>query len=144
MKVVKKIRCGSSVFFDKFDDYNSKDVDWLVFVDKIPGNQLMWRLKIKDDDLMMFKVGTTKQQHIDMVFDTNVPLKVGKFLVPEFNEYIGFGINELKQFKDFFGKLDNLHKYQKVIYDAYIKNKSFTLTDEQLNNAYAEYKKYRK
>ena len=143
MKVIKKIKCGSSVFFNKFDDYNSKDTDWIVFVDKIPGNQLMWRVKIKDDDLMMFKNGTTKQQHIDMVFDTNVPLKVGKFLVPEFNEYIGFDISELKQFDEIINQLDDTHKYQKIIYDAYIENNSFILTYEQINKAYKEYKKYR-
>jgi len=143
MKVIKKIRCGSSIFFDKFDDYKRKDTDWMVFVDKVPGKQLMWRVKIKDDDLMMFKIGTTKQQHIDMIFKTHVTLKVGKFLVPEFNEYIGFDISELNRFDEVFNQLDDLHKYQKVIYDAYIENGSFTLTDEQLNKAYEEYKKYR-
>jgi translation initiation factor IF-1 len=116
----------------------------MVFVDKIPGNKPMWRVKIKENDLMMFKVGTTKQQHIDMILNTKIPLKLGKFLIPEFNEYIGFDISELGQFKDITKHLDDLHKYQKVIYDAYIENGSFSLTNEQLEKAYIEYKKYRK
>lgn len=143
MKTLKKIKCGSSVFFNKFDDYTLKDVDWIVLVDKIPKDNPMWRVKIKDDDLMIFKIGTTKQQYVDMVFNTKVSLKFGKFLVPEFVKYIGFKIDELKQFEDIVNNLDNNHKYQKIIYDSYLENNSFTLTDEQLNKAYAEYKKYR-
>lgn len=143
MKTLKKIKCGSSVFFNKFDDYTLKDVDWIVLVDKIPKDNPMWRVKIKDDDLMIFKIGTTKQQYVDMVFNTKVSLKFGKFLVPEFVKYIGFKIDELKQFEDIVNNLDDNHKYQKIIYDSYLENNSFTLTDEQLNKAYAEYKKYR-
>ena len=143
MKILKKIKCGSSIFFSKFDDYKLKDIDWMIFADKLPGDKPMWRVKIKDDDLMMFKHGTTKQQHIDMVFDTGVSLKIGKFLIPEFNEYIGFTIDELNQFSELIEQLDDKHKYEKIIYNAYIENASFTLTDEQLNKAYEEYKKYR-
>lgn len=143
MKTLKKIKCGSSVFFNKFDDYTLKDVDWIVLVDKIPKDNPMWRVKIKDDDLMIFKIGTTKQQYMDMVFNTKVPLKFGKFLIPEFVKYIGFKIDELKQFEDIVNNLDDNHKYQKIIYDSYLENNSFTLTDEQLNKAYTEYKKYR-
>ena len=143
MKVLKKILCGSSVFFNKFDDYKYKDIDWIVFVDHLPQNKLTWRIKIKDDDLMMYNINTTKQQFIDMIFDTNIPLKLGKFLIPEFNEFIKFTINDLKIFDKLINKVDNLHKYQKIIYDSYIQNNSFTLTDDQLNLAYLEYKKYR-
>lgn len=143
MKTLKKIKCGSSIFFNKFDDYVLKDVDWIVLVDKIPKDNPMWRVKIKDDDLMIFKIGTTKQQYVDMVFNTKVSLKFGKFLIPEFVEYIGFKVDELKQFKDIVNNLDDNHKYQKIIYDSYLENNSFTLTDEQLNKAYTEYKKYR-
>lgn len=143
MKILKKIKCGSSIFFSKFDDYKLKDTDWIVFIDKLPGDKSMWRVKIKDDDLMMFKIGTSKQQHIDMVFETKVAMKIGKFLIPEFNEYIGFTVDDLQIFKDLINQLDDNHKYQKIIYDSYIENNSFTLSDEQLKKAYNEYKKYR-
>ena len=143
MKIEKKIRCGSSYFFDKFDDYIYKDIDWLVFVDKLPGKQPMFRVKIKNDDLMMFDINTKKQQYIDMVFDTNVTLKIGKFLIPEFNKFIGFNINDLTIFKDIINNLDDKHKYQKIIYDCYLENNSFYLTKKQLDKAYLEYKKYR-
>ena len=141
MKTIHRIKCGSSTFFNKFEDYKPKDIDWIIFVDKIPGDKLMWRVKIKNDDLMMHHISTTKQQFIDAAL-TN-PLKIGKFLSPEFNKYIGFTIEDLKIFKDLVNQLDNTHKYQKVIYDSYLENGSFTLTDEQLDKAYKEYKKYR-
>lgn len=141
MKTIHRIKCGSSTFFSKFKDYKPKDIDWVIFVDKVPGEQLMWRVKIKDDDLMMYHINATKQQFIDDTL-TN-PLKIGKFLSPEFSEYIGFTIEDLKLFKNLINHLDNTHKYQKVIYDSYLENGSFTLTDEQLDKAYKEYKKYR-
>lgn len=70
-------------------------------------------------------------------------MRVGKFLVPEFCEYIGFTIDDLKLFEDLFDKLDDKHKYEKCIYDSYMKNKCFNLTEEQKNECYEIYKKYR-
>ena len=39
--------------------------------------------------------------------------------------------------------MDNNHAYEKIIYDSYIENNDFYLTESQLNRAYKEYKKYR-
>lgn len=80
----------------------------------------------------------TKKEWIE---NTNlVPMKVGKFLVPEFCEAIGFTIEDLKIFKNLVNQLDDAHSYEKIIYDAYLKNGKLELTDEQLNRAYKEYK----
>lgn len=70
-------------------------------------------------------------------------ITLGKFLVPEFNKEIGFTISHLKQLKPLVDKLDNKHLYEKVIYDSYILNNDFYLTEDQLMQAYNEYKKYR-
>jgi hypothetical protein len=70
-------------------------------------------------------------------------MKVGKFLIPEFVEYISFKIEELKQFEEIFDKLDDKHKYEKKIFEYYIQNNDFKLTNEQLKDVYEEYKKYR-
>lgn len=90
---------------------------------------------------MLCQIGLPKKIYIDLALQN--PLKIGKFLVPEFNEYINFTINDLKVFEDSIDKLDDRHKYQKIIYDAYIENNSFTITDQQIEKAYQEYKKYR-
>lgn len=38
-----------------------------------------------------------------------------------------------------FRRLDERHRYEKTIYNAYIENGSFYLTDEQRRKAYDEY-----
>lgn len=68
---------------------------------------------------------------------------LGKFLIPEFNEKFGITIEDLKGLSSLLDRLDDKHLYEKIIYDAYIENNDFSLTDEQRQNAYNEYKKYR-
>ena len=73
----------------------------------------------------------------------NTPMNVGKFLNKEFAEYIGLDIKHLARLKPIFKKLDEKHLYEKVIFESYIKNNGFYLTEEQRLRAYEEYKKYR-
>jgi hypothetical protein len=40
-------------------------------------------------------------------------------------------------------KLNDKHKYEEIIYNSYIKNSSFTLTDTQRDRAYKSYKESR-
>lgn len=68
---------------------------------------------------------------------------VGKFLIAEFNKEIRFTIDDLKKFEQIFDKMDEKHMYEKIIYDSYIENGDFYLTDLQRDKAYKEYKKYR-
>lgn len=71
-------------------------------------------------------------------------MKMIKFLNPEFCKYINFTVEELPVFQELIDTMDEKHKYVKIIYDAYLKNKDFILTDEQLDSAYKEYKLERK
>ncbi len=141
--IIKKMKIGSSSFFENFDDYKSKDIDWICIVDSLPNNEKVLNAKIKTDDIFFYPVNMSKDDFIKQVFDDKVPMKVGKFIVPEFIEYIGFTISELKQFNKFFNELDDKHKYEKIIYNAYLENNKFELSEDQLNKAYLEYKKYR-
>ena len=59
-------------------------------------------------------------------------MQLGKFLVPTFVEAIGFTIEDLKKLQPLADNLDDKRKYEKVIYDSYIQNNDFALTDEQL------------
>ena len=70
-------------------------------------------------------------------------MSVIKFLTPEFNEAIGFTIKDLPKVKPLIDKLDEKHLYAKIIYEAYLENGSFTLTQEQRDKAYEEYKRLR-
>jgi hypothetical protein len=68
---------------------------------------------------------------------------LGKFLIPEFNEKIGFTIEDLPRMKPLIEKLDDKHKYEELIFNSYIKNNAFTLTSRQREQAYKSYKESR-
>lgn len=138
-----KFNIGSNVFFKDYDDYVIKDYDMLCIMD----NWLLETTNVinskKDkNDIFYFK-DMTLEEFIEDTLTCKTPLRVGKFLIPEFVEYIHMTIKDLQKLEQRFDELDDKHKYEKVIYDSYIKNNSFTLTDEQRQRAYAEYKKYR-
>lgn len=143
MKTLIKFKIGSQVFFNEMSDYKVKDNDWLAIVDHIIGNKTMINAKINNDDIFMYRNNLSKNDFIEDTFKSDLSMRAGKFLVPEFVKYIGFTIDDLRQLNSIFDKLDDKHKYEKIIYDAYIENNDFILTNEQLNKAYDEYKKYR-
>jgi hypothetical protein len=131
---------GSSYFFDKYEDYKSKDYDDLCIMDRFifEGAKVM-NMKIGGRDVFMYK-NMDKKGFMDEVFETNVFMKAGKFLIPEFNEYIGFTIEDLEKMRPMFEQIDYRHGYEKIIFEAYLENGGFFLTDEQRDRAYAEYK----
>ena len=67
----------------------------------------------------------------------------GKFLVPEFVEYLGFTIEDLKEFSGKFDEIDEKHAYEKIIYESYIENNGFFLTAGQKEKAFKKYKETR-
>ena len=139
MKPKKQFQIGSSYFFSKYDDYHSKDYDDLCIMDTFIFPGRVMNMKIKDRDVFMFR-DMDKSGFLADLRETGVHMKAGKFLVPEFNEYIGFTIDDLKSIMDSFDKIDEKHRYEKVIAAAYIENGGFFLTDDQRDRAYQVYK----
>ena len=135
---------GSSYFFDRYDDYKIKDNDELHIVDEfIFPNRVCMNMKLFDgNDICIFK-NTDKQDYINDVYESGVNMKVGKFLIPEFNKYINFTIDDLKSLQPIFDNMDKKHTYERVIFESYLKNGDFFLTDEQRREAYKEYKRSR-
>ena len=135
---------GSSYFFDRYDDYKIKDNDELHIVDEfIFPNRVCMNMKLFDgNDILIFK-NTDKQEYINDVYESGVNMKVGKFLIPEFNKYINFTIDDLKSLQPIFDNMDEKHTYERVIFESYLKNGDFFLTDEQRREAYKEYKRSR-
>ena len=135
---------GSSYFFDRYDDYKIKDNDELHIVDEfIFPNRVCMNMKLFDvNDIFIFK-NTDKQEYINDVYESGVNMKVGKFLIPEFNKYINFTIDDLKSLQPMFDNMDEKHTYERVIFESYLKNGDFFLTDEQRMEAYKEYKRSR-
>lgn len=142
IKAIKYFQIGSSVFFEDYDDYKKHDDDVLVILDHpLKGNK-SFIFKKDGKDVICYPI-LSKNEFINEDLNTKDSIKIGKYLVPEFIEYINLEIEDLKRLLPLVNILDDKHKYEKIIYDAYIKNNSFILTDEQKLNAYKEYKKYR-
>ena len=59
------------------------------------------------------------------------------FLIPEFNAFINFTIEDLPKIKPQIDNLDDKHLYEKYIYEYYLENKEFNLNENQLNKVYA-------
>lgn len=142
IKVIKEFKIGSSVFFSKYSDYVLHDEDYLALTDTFfPGlNSLRLNNKGKD---VIFEAKDDISIMIQKTLDTKVGLKIGKFLVLDVIKYLGITIQDLKKLKPLIFTLDDKHKYEEIIYNSYIENNDFYLTEEQLNKAYDIYKKYR-
>lgn len=133
---------GSRYFFGRYPGFHSHDTD---YVDVVDTNEFKEKRVIRGQGKDMFILKKKPKEHlIQDALKSELPMVVGKFLVPEFNKLIDFTIADLPKLLPQFEKLDEKHQYEKIIYDAYIENNSFTLTDEQRDAAYASYKETRK
>jgi hypothetical protein len=56
---------------------------------------------------------------------------IGKFLVPEFCEEIGFTIEDLPKLAPLLDRLGDRHQYERIIYESYLENQAFCLTEAQ-------------
>ena len=138
----QKILIGSRYFFSCYPDFNAKDIDELEFVNT---NEFAQMRQITGQSKCLFQMQRhkNKQQYIIWALRSKLGMVVGKFLVPEFCNEIGFTVEDLPKLKRLVDKLDKKHKYEEIIYNAYLENGSFTLTEEQRYSAYQSYKESR-
>ena len=143
MKVIKTFSIGSSVFFNRIEGFSPKDIDELCIMDRFPlqGNVLHTFLHGKD---VFFYRDMDKEEFIKDALESEVPMRVGKFLVPDFAKYLGLTIDDLPRLKPLIDSIDEKHDYEKIIYNAYIANGDFYLTNEQRQLAYNNYLQRRK
>lgn len=140
---MKTIIVGSKAFFNDIKDFKSKDTDRVVLVDNPVGFKFVRQTSGRGKCLFEWK-RMSAEQFLEYTLKTKLPMSVGKFLVKEFCDEIGFTFEHLKQLAPIFEKLDEKHQYEKVIFEAYMENGDFTLTEEQRLKAYENYKKVRK
>ncbi len=142
MKPIKKFIVGSKVFFDGMPGFNPHDVDILCIMDiwNIEDTNIL-NMKLNGEDVFFTK-NMNKEEFIQNAFEES-PMRIGKFMAPEFAEYIGFNINDLPRLKPLLAKLDKKHKYYVSIYNSYMKNGDFKLTKQQRQVAFDIYKKER-
>ena len=139
---MSKYLIGSQYFFSCYPDFASKDIDELEIVENASFNQVR-QITGQGKCLFQLKKHPSKEGYINWALKSHIGMVVGKFLVPEFCEAIGFGIEDLSRLKVLIDRLDEKHKYGEIIYNSYLENDSFTLTDEQRERAYKSYKESR-
>ena len=141
---MSRILVGSKYFVSCYDDFSPHDSDYVEIVET---NEFKQTKQIADfvNNCCIFqmKKHETAQEYIDWALQCQSGMIIGKFLVPEFNAAIGLSVVDLRQLSPLIGRLDNKHKYEEIIYNAYIENNCFVLTPEQRLAAYQSYKNSR-
>jgi hypothetical protein len=133
---------GSSYFFNEYPDFIPKDIDEIEFEEepKLYRNVLQFRKRDKSKCLFKWRK-MNADEFVEYTLKSKIPMEIGKFLVPEVAEYLGFTLEHLKKLAPVVERLDNKHKYEKIIFDSYLENNKFYLTQEQRDDAYIEYRK---
>jgi hypothetical protein len=139
---MKQFLIGSKAFFSGFEDFIPMDTDYLVIYDN-PDFEVTKSYMDGDIHYVCWE-NYSKEKLIQVHHQVYDGKYIQKFLVPEFVEYLGFTIDDLKSLEFLLDRLDEQHGYCRTIYNYYIENNSFTLTQEQLNQAYEVYKMDRK
>lgn len=132
---------GSRYFFSDYPDFVSHDTDYVEILDTDDFEQKRI-IRGCGKDIIQLK----RKPKFDLIQDAlkeGLPMVVGKFLVPEFCTEIGFTIQDLPVIKPLIDQLDAAHAYEEIIYNAYLQNGDFYLTQEQRNQAYTSYKQSR-
>jgi hypothetical protein len=136
-----KFEVGSRYFFTECPGYDPKDSDELwILPEPLFGRNTSFLIKNvkKRKDIILYPP-FSKEEFISHDLQKNDRMKFGKYIIPEFAEYIGLTIKDLIGLKPLVSRLDEQHMYQRVIYDAYLENGEFFLTDVQRTKAYESY-----
>jgi hypothetical protein len=141
MAVLNEYTVGSRYFFETYPDYESKDHDILIIEDPpfMPYNHMMI-IRGQGKDVFRYRPHTA-DEFINYTLELNVPMVIGKFLIKEFCEDWGITIDHLKKLKNLAEKMDDKHEYVKYIYNVFVDNNRFELTQEERDEAYSIYKR---
>lgn len=139
---MKTIIVGSTYFFKNIEGFHSKDIDRVVLVDNPVGFKNVRQTSGSGSCLFEWR-RMSADEFVEFALNSKLPMSVGKFLVKEFCDEIGFTLEHLKKLTPQFERLDDKHKYEKIIFDSILINNSWELTYEQLQAAYEVYKQYR-
>jgi hypothetical protein len=133
---------GSTYFFSCYDDFKSHDIDEVEIIETADF-KYMRHLSGQGKCLFQLKRKETAEEYIQDALKNNLGMTVGKFLIPEFCTEIRLTIEDLPKLQPLIDKLDDRHLYEKIIFESYLENGTFVLTEEQRLAAYKEYKESR-
>lgn len=135
----QRFRVGSSYFFGE----QGTDIDEVEFEEEPRLYKNVLQFRKKNGKRCLFKWRKmTPEEFIEYTLNSKLPMEIGKFLVPEVAEYLGFTMEHLKRLAPVVDRLDGKHEYERIIYEAYMKNGAMFLTTEQRDLAYAVYKSF--
>jgi len=138
VKVIKTFVTGSETFFKDIDGFIPHDTDEVAIIDyPLFGDKVMQTRKDNKDIFIIYN--GSKDYVINQCIKQNLSMSICKFLNPDFANYLDMNIDDLLKLKSLSEKMDDKHYYLKMIYDFYIENNGFYLTDEQRELAYQEY-----
>lgn len=137
----QRFKVGSQAFFDCMPGFKPGDIDEIEFEEnpKLYKNFMQFRKKDKTRCLFKWRKMSV-EEFIEYTLNTKLPMEVGKFLVPEVAEYLGFTIDDLRRLAPIIARLDEKHKYEQIIFESYLENGCFELTYDQRSRAYEAYK----
>ena len=137
---MKRIVTGSRAFFSGMEGFKPKDVDVVILVNakNVP---FQWMRQTSNGAVDVFEiVRHPKEELIAHAVRKARPMAIARFLTPDFAKAIGLLPSDLPALKPMRDALDPKHGYLGVIYDAYLENGSFTLTEAQRMAAFENYK----
>ena len=137
---------GSNAFFTGMAGFSPSDNDRLILVDDTSECGIPFKthseMRLKGNCYFFYK-RLPKDEMIDNCIASKDPMVVGKFLVPAVARDLGLTAEDLRRLEDVIPLLADRHKYEEVIFRAYLENNDFALTDEQRQEAFESYSKYR-
>lgn len=132
------ITIGSRAFFEGLPGFHPKDSDTLVLQTEPQGYRHVRQLHTAGRCIYYWR-RMTAREYIDYALQRGPAMQIGKFLVPEFAKEVSMEVSDLVRLRPLVDRLDKSHAYERIIYEAYIANGSFTLTKEQRLAAFKEY-----
>jgi hypothetical protein len=133
---------GSTYFFSCYPDFKSHDIDEVEIIET---DQFKYQRHLCGQGRCLFqwKKRNSTEEYIQAVLEGSLGMAICNFLIPEFCEEIGFQITDLPKLQPLADRLDKRHEYLNIIFNSYIENNSFSLTEEQRQAAYQNYKESR-
>ncbi len=139
---MSRILVGSQYFFAQYPHFKSKDIDEVEIVETAEFQHLK-QISRKGSCLFIIRRQQNKDDYINWALKSKAGMVLGKFLVPEFCQEIDFTIKDLPKLAPLLDRLDRRHQYERIIYDSYLSNGAFYLTQAQRDAAYTSYYKSR-
>lgn len=132
------ILVGSRAFFSGVDGFKSDNRNFIKFVTNRAPLRMESKLSVHGN-IVYRLLREPASVMIQKAIESGNGLLFGNFLVPAFAKEIGLTIDELKKLHPLATVLDSKHRYQTIIFNYYLENGAFSLTDEQRAEAYDAY-----